>query len=377
MKGNSSAGVFGESISGLLRPMAALFTLLVALFATNVKAQAITVNWLNWTAPATYPLSNSGPPYNYANGASGTITLPDGSVVNATLTGEVLDQSCFTVSSTNCPSGYWRSVGGWGPSGTFPAGTFTSSNVPSVPPTANVIVQAGYQSATHTLTFSRPVTNLVMNVFSLGGGGSVSAYVFDRDITVLSQNPACGYSVTSATTYTNCLTVNGRTLTGKEGSGTVQFPGTFSTLSWTVSIPEYYSGFNVGITSASAPGAPTVTAISPSSGTTAGGTSVTITGTNFTGATSVTIGGVAALSFTVNSATLITATTPAGAAGTASVQVTTSSGGNSANSLYTYVAPPPGSSGSPSPIPTLSEWALILFGSLMAGAMVWYQRRRV
>ena len=32
---------------------------------------------------------------------------------------------------------------------------------------------------------------------------------------------------------------------------------------------------------------------------------------------------------------------------------------------------------STNPVPTLSEWALILFGSLMAGAIVWYQRRRV
>ncbi len=36
--------------------------------------------------------------------------------------------------------------------------------------------------------------------------------------------------------------------------------------------------------------APTVTAISPNTGSTAGGTSVTITGTNFTGATAVKFG---------------------------------------------------------------------------------------
>ena len=56
--------------------------------------------------------------------------------------------------------------------------------------------------------------------------------------------------------------------------------------------------------------APTVTTVSPATGPTTGGTSVTITGTNFTGATAVTFGGTAATSFTVNSATSITATTP-------------------------------------------------------------------
>jgi len=49
---------------------------------------------------------------------------------------------------------------------------------------------------------------------------------------------------------------------------------------------------------------------------------VTITGTNLNGATSVTFGGAIATSFTVNSATQITATTPAGS-GTVSVAVTT------------------------------------------------------
>ncbi len=82
--------------------------------------------------------------------------------------------------------------------------------------------------------------------------------------------------------------------------------------------------------------APTVTAISPNTGTTAGGTSVTIAGTNFTGATGVTIGGTAATNTIVVSATTITATTPAGAAGTASVVVTTPGGSNAANTLFSY-----------------------------------------
>jgi IPT/TIG domain-containing protein len=82
---------------------------------------------------------------------------------------------------------------------------------------------------------------------------------------------------------------------------------------------------------------PTVTGISPSSGPAAGGTAVTITGTNFTGATGVTIGGTAAASVVVVSSTSITAVTPAGTAGTASVVVTTTGGSNAANTLFTYI----------------------------------------
>jgi hypothetical protein len=84
---------------------------------------------------------------------------------------------------------------------------------------------------------------------------------------------------------------------------------------------------------------PTVTHISPAIGTTGGGTSVTITGTNFTGTTSVAIGGTAATIGTITDTT-ITATTPAGAAGPASIRVTTPGGTNAANTLFTYGLPP-------------------------------------
>ncbi|WP_316682699.1 putative Ig domain-containing protein, partial [Ralstonia flaminis] len=87
---------------------------------------------------------------------------------------------------------------------------------------------------------------------------------------------------------------------------------------------------------------PTVTGISPTTGPTAGSTSVTITGTNFTGVTSVKFGATNATGFTVNSATSITATSPAGSAGVVDVTVT-ATGGTSATSAadqFTYVAPP-------------------------------------
>ena len=72
-------------------------------------------------------------------------------------------------------------------------------------------------------------------------------------------------------------------------------------------------------------GTPTVTSISPASGPPAGGTSVTITGTGFTGVTAVKFGSTAASSFTFNSGTSITATSPAGT-GTVDVTVTTPKG---------------------------------------------------
>ncbi|MGZ4712665.1 MAG: beta strand repeat-containing protein [Acidimicrobiia bacterium] len=84
--------------------------------------------------------------------------------------------------------------------------------------------------------------------------------------------------------------------------------------------------------------APTVTSVTPNTGPTAGGTSVTIAGTDLTGATAVSFGGTAATSFTVDNASQITATSPAHAAGAVDVTVTTPSGtsATSANDQFTY-----------------------------------------
>ena len=88
---------------------------------------------------------------------------------------------------------------------------------------------------------------------------------------------------------------------------------------------------------------PTVTSISPTSGTTAGGTSVTIAGTGFngtTGAGGVRFGSNNATIYTVDSDIQITATAPAGT-GTVDVTVTNNSQTSATSSAdhFTYVAP--------------------------------------
>ena len=85
--------------------------------------------------------------------------------------------------------------------------------------------------------------------------------------------------------------------------------------------------------------APTVSAISPNTGTANGGTTVTVTGTGFLSGATVTIGGTAATGVTVASSTSIKATTPAHAAGAADVVVTNTD--NQAGALsggYTYTS---------------------------------------
>ncbi|MBS0516965.1 MAG: IPT/TIG domain-containing protein [Proteobacteria bacterium] len=115
--------------------------------------------------------------------------------------------------------------------------------------------------------------------------------------------------------------------------------------------------------------APTVTSIAPTSGPTAGGTTVTITGTNFTGATAVKFGTVSALPFTVIGSTQITVTAPAGAAGMVDVTVTTA-GGTSATSAadqYTYVAAPTVTSIAPTSGPTAGGTTVTITGTNFTG----------
>lgn len=87
---------------------------------------------------------------------------------------------------------------------------------------------------------------------------------------------------------------------------------------------------------------PTVTGLLPRAGSPAGGSVVTITGTNFTESTSVTFGGAPAASVTVDSPTQITATSPSGILGfTVDVVATTPAGSSQLNSAdqFQYVLP--------------------------------------
>jgi hypothetical protein len=72
-------------------------------------------------------------------------------------------------------------------------------------------------------------------------------------------------------------------------------------------------------------GAPTVTGIAPTSGSSSGGTGVTITGCGFTGTTSVHFGANAATGVVITNDSTVMATSPAGA-GTVHVDVTTPAG---------------------------------------------------
>ncbi len=120
--------------------------------------------------------------------------------------------------------------------------------------------------------------------------------------------------------------------------------------------------------------APTVTALVPASGPTAGGTEVTITGTGFTdvsGPAGVTFGGGNAADYTVQSPTEISAVTPAHAAGTFDVVVT--SGGIQSDTTgtgndFTFIAPLPALSAlDPQSGPTAGGMIVVITGNNFTG----------
>ena len=200
-----------------------------------------------------------------------------------------------------------------------------------------IVTTAGSNSATATLTSSGPWV-MQMATFSAVSApvptvSSVSpnsgSTVGGTAVTITGTNFAAGATVTfGSAAATGVTVVNGTTITattpvGSAGGVTV-----------TVTNPGGQSGSLASAFTYLAQ--PTVSSVSPNSGSTAGGTAVTITGTNFAAGATVTFGSAAATGVTVVNGTTITATTPAHAAGAVTVMVTVNGQSGSLATGFTY-----------------------------------------
>ena len=81
-----------------------------------------------------------------------------------------------------------------------------------------------------------------------------------------------------------------------------------------------------------------IASVSPNQGIYSGGTAITITGSFLNGATSVKVGGVPATNVVAVDSTTVTAVTPAGSVGAASVEVTGAKGTATATNAFLYIA---------------------------------------
>jgi hypothetical protein len=227
---------------------------------------------------------------------------------------------------------------------TSPAGTGTVDITVTVPGAGT--------STTNTndhYTYTAPPPAPAVTGVSPTSGPTAGGTTVTITGTNLTGATAVNFGTASAT---NVTVVNDTTVTATSPAGT-------GTVDITVTVPgagTSTTNTNDHYTYTAPPPAPAVTSVSPTSGPTAGGTTVTITGTNLTGATAVNFGTASATNVTVVSDTTVTATSPAGT-GAVDITVTVPGAGTSttnANDQYTYTATPPGSI----PPPTAGGWQL-------------------
>ena len=171
------------------------------------------------------------------------------------------------------------------------------------------------------------ISNLSPNSGGTAGGTSVTLTG-----TNLTGTTAVSFGGTAATGIVNMSATQVRCTSPAHAAGSVSVTATSP------------NGTSNGAGYTYNPPAPTLTNVSPTSGTTSGGTSVTLTGTNFVSGATVSFGGTAATNVVVVSSTQITCTSPANAAGGVSVTVTTA-GGTSSGVSFTYTASAPTLSG--------------------------------
>lgn len=209
-------GVIGKLPGGAARNTVAA---MAAFFAFSATAQA-QASWTWWNAVTT------GAPGT----ATGTISIGS-TLVGVTYSGQVTGGQTSGSGGTN----YFT------PAATFSSSTTSGPNNPGIVQlTGGAMTPAG-APLTNTLSFSTPISNLFFAVVSLGAGQNTVHYNFSSPFTILSQGTDM---------WGGCATclqhLPSNVLGGTEGSGTLQFSGPISSLSWTVTGTEYWHGFTVG-----------------------------------------------------------------------------------------------------------------------------------
>ena len=271
--------------------------------------------------------------------------------------GPIAGGTSVTVTGTNFTGATGMTVGG------VAVTSFTVVNATTITGTTgahaaglvDVAVTNPGGTGTDTGAYTYFATPTVSGISPTGGpiAGGTSVTLTGTNFTGATGATVGGVALTSFTV------VNDTTITGTTGAHaaglvnvTVTNPGGTGT---GTGLYTYYN-------------TPTVSGIAPTGGPVAGGTSVTLTGTNFTGATGMTVGGVAVTSFTVVNDTTITGTTGAHAAGLVNVTVTNPGGTGTGTGLYTYYNTPTVSGISPTSGPIAGGTSVTLTGTNFTGA---------
>ncbi|HUP39558.1 MAG TPA: PEP-CTERM sorting domain-containing protein [Vicinamibacterales bacterium] len=190
---------------------------------TAADASAVPYYYVNWTS------ADIG-----TGTASGTITLPDASIVTVgfeAITAAGGQGTLAGPTQTSCGINYWS-----------PSSPYISGQVDNAPPPCDILALEGGVNQTYLVTLSEPIKDPIMAVLSLGRSGVSTTYDFDSPFDIVSQG--AGYW---GGTSSSLAELPGDILLGTEGHGTIQFIGTFDSFSWVVPTPEYWHGFTFGI----------------------------------------------------------------------------------------------------------------------------------
>lgn len=186
-----------------------------------------------------------------------------------------------------------------------------------------------------------------VNVTTAGGTSNSLAFFYVSPPIAVSLDPAAGPSAGG-----NTVTLRGfglSTAVSVSFGANTATPTVISDGELSVVVPAGFAG-SADVTVSTAGGstaplsyayvdAPTATSVAPTSGPTAGGTAVTVSGTALTTATGVTFGGVAA-SFAVLNSTTLVAVSPPGSAGLVDITVTTEGGTATLTDAFSYTSGP-------------------------------------
>jgi RHS repeat-associated protein len=339
LSGASFAAPSITSLSPVAGAVGASVTITGANFGATQGTSTVTFNGTAATAIASWSATAI-----VATVPAGTTT---GSVV-VTVSGVASNSKTFTVVPAPDITSLSPTSGAVGASVTIHGSHFGSpqgtGTVTFNGTTATTITSWGADTIVATVPTGATTGNVV--VYASGVNSNGSAFTVTPSITSLSPTSgAVGASVT----------ITGTNFGATQGTSTVTFNGTAATTigSWSATsivatVPTGATTGNVVVTvggvasngsSFTVVSAPSITSLSPTSGTV--GASVTITGTNFgatQGTSTVRFNGTAATSITSWSATSIVATVPTGA--TTGNVVVNASGVNSNGSSFTVVSAP-------------------------------------
>ena len=215
----------------------------------------------------------------------------------------------------------------------------TTASFTGTPSNTTLTVLAPALSGVQTITLETP-----------GGSVTVGSFTYNTTPSITSVSPNTGY-VNTSTAITinglNLLNVDSVTINGISVTGTIT-PNPGGTQITGISAPSISTPGTYTLVASKSGGItastnfqytyppPTITGVNPNTGILAGGTSITITGSNFITGATVSVGGAPATNVVVASATSITAKTPNGAAGLKDVVVTTAGGTATLSNAFTY-----------------------------------------